>query len=169
MKHKAKHTAILGLMVALAFTLSYLESLLPINLGIPGVKLGLANLVVVIVLYTLKPGEAFAIAMVRILLAAATFGNPYSLAYSLCGGLLSFTVMLLMKKTNLSVIGVSILGGVSHNLGQILIAAVLMGTTKIVYYFPVLLVAGLITGFLLGGISHIILLRLNTIDLNKGE
>ena len=73
-------------MIALAFTLSYLESLLPLNIGVPGVKLGLANLVVVVALYKLKPGEAFAIAMIRILLAGLTFGNTYSLVYSLCGG-----------------------------------------------------------------------------------
>ena len=90
---KAKRIAFYGMMVALAFTFSYLESLIPFNFGIPGVKLGLANLVVVVALYVMKPGEAFTIALIRILLAGLTFGNAYSLAYSLCGGILSFIVM----------------------------------------------------------------------------
>lgn len=137
-------------MIALAFTLSYLESLLPFSLGIPGVKLGLANLVVVVSLYTLGEKQAFPIAIIRILLAGFTFGNTYSLIYSLCGGLLSFAVMCLAKRTKLSEAGVSVAGGVSHNIGQIAAAAVLMGTAKIVYYLPVLLIAGVITGLLIG-------------------
>lgn len=161
---KAKRAATFGLMIALAFTLSYLESLLPINIGVPGVKLGLANLVTVVALYKLKPGEAFAIALIRIVLAGLTFGNTYSLVYSLCGGLLSFAVMLLVKKTKLSVIGVSILGGTAHNIGQIAAAAVLMGTSKIAYYLPVLLVAGLLTGFLIGTLSKIIIDRIKTTE-----
>ena len=157
---KAKRIAFYGMMVALAFTFSYLESLIPFNFGIPGVKLGLANLVVLVALYVMKPGEAFTIALIRILLAGLTFGNAYSLAYSLCGGILSFIVMYFARKTKLSVIGVSMLGGICHNIGQIAVAAVLM-TDKIVYYLPVLLIAGLITGLLLGIVSKLIIDRLN--------
>ena len=164
---KAKRAATFGLMIALAFTLSYLESLLPINLGIPGVKLGLANLVVVTALYTMKPSEAFIISLIRILLAGLTFGNTYSLIYSLCGGLLSFAVMYLTKKTKLSISGVSMLGGVSHNIGQILAAAVLMGTSKIMYYLPVLLVSGVITGLLLGLLSKVVVERVNAVNSNN--
>lgn len=157
---KAKRAAIFGVMIALAFTLSYLESLLPLNIGIPGVKLGLANLVVVVALYKLNDGEAFAIAIIRILLAGLTFGNAYSLIYSLCGGLLSFIAMLLAKKTKLSQIGVSILGGTIHNIGQIVAAAILMGTARIAYYLPVLLTAGLLTGFLNGFLAKAITERI---------
>lgn len=160
---KARHAALFGMMVALAFTLSYLESLLPLSIGIPGVKLGLANLIVLTALYLMKPYEAFIIAIIRILLAGLTFGNTYSLVYSLCGGLLSFAVMLAVQKTKLSVIGVSILGGVTHNIGQITAAAVLMGTHRIVYYLPVLLVAGLITGLLIGIAAKLILQRVQKI------
>lgn len=156
---KVKKIALFGMLVALAFTLSYFESLIPFNFGIPGVKLGLANLVVVVALYIMKPGEAFAIAMIRIFLAAMTFGNFYSLAYSLCGGILSFIVMLAAKKTKLSVIGVSILGGICHNIGQIIVAAFIMETGRIAYYLPVLLVAGLITGMLLGIVSKLVINR----------
>lgn len=164
---KAKRIAFFGMMVALAFTFSYLESLIPFNFGIPGVKLGLANLVVVVALYIMKPGEAFSIAVIRILLAALTFGNVYSLAYSLCGGILSFIVMYFMRKTKLSVIGVSMLGGICHNIGQIIVAAVVMETARIAYYLPVLLVAGLITGLLLGIVSKLIIDRFNKISKNQ--
>ncbi len=164
---KAKHIALFGMMVALAFTFSYLESLIPFNFGIPGVKLGLANLVVVVALYIMKPAEAFAIALIRIFLAGLTFGNVYSIAYSLCGGVLSFVVMYLMKKTKLSVIGVSMLGGVCHNIGQIIVAAIIMETVRIAYYLPVLLVAGLITGFLMGIISKLVTDRFNKIKNSR--
>lgn len=163
---KAKRIALFGMMVALAFTFSYLESLIPFNFGIPGVKLGLANLVVVVALYIMKPGEAFAIAIIRVFLAGLTFGNVYSIAYSLCGGILSFAVMFLMKKTKLSVIGISMLGGISHNIGQIIVAAIVMETIRIAYYLPVLLVAGLITGMLMGIISKLIIDRFKKIKNN---
>lgn len=160
---KAKKIALFGMMVALAFTFSYLESLIPFDFAIPGVKLGLANLVVVVALYIMKPGEAFAIALIRIFLAGLTFGNMYSLAYSLCGGILSFAVMWLAKKTKLSVIGVSMLGGICHNIGQIAVAAVIMETVRIAYYLPVLLIAGLVTGLLLGVVSKLIIDRFEKI------
>lgn len=163
---KAKRIALFGMMVALAFTFSYLESSIPFNFGIPGVKLGLANLVVVVALYIMKPGEAFAIAIIRVFLAGLTFGNVYSIAYSLCGGILSFAVMFLMKKTKLSVIGVSMLGGISHNIGQIIVAAIVMETIRIAYYLLVLLVAGLITGMLMGIISKLIIDRFKKIKNN---
>lgn len=162
--NKSKKTALFGMMVALAFTFSYLESLIPFNFGIPGVKLGLANLVVVIALYTMKPGEAFAIAVIRIFLAGLTFGNAYSIAYSLCGGVLSFVVMYLVKKTKLSIIGVSMLGGICHNIGQITVAAIVMETVRIAYYLPVLLVAGLVTGLALGVVSKLVVDRVQHIN-----
>lgn len=160
---KTKNIALYGMMVALAFTFSYLESLIPFNFGIPGVKLGLANLVVVVALYTMNPAAAFSVAVIRIFLAGLTFGNIYSLAYSLCGGILSFAVMYFAKKTKLSVIGVSMLGGICHNIGQIIVAAFVMETMRIAYYLPVLLAAGLITGLLLGIVSKLIINRVEKI------
>lgn len=165
-KNKAQTIALYGMMVALAFTFSYFESLIPFNFGIPGVKLGLANLVVVVALYIMTPGQAFSIAIIRILLASMTFGNVFSLAYSLCGGILSFIVMFLVKKTKLSIIGVSMLGGICHNIGQIIVAAIVMETTQIAYYLPVLLVAGLLTGLLLGLVSKIVVNRFEKIKSN---
>jgi heptaprenyl diphosphate synthase len=166
-RKKVKNVALFGMMVALAFTFSYLETLIPFNFGIPGIKLGLANLVVVVALYTMKPSEALFIAVIRILLAGLTFGNAYSLAYSLCGGLLSFAVMLFAKKTKLSIVGVSMLGGICHNIGQIVVAVVVMSTMRIVYYLPALLVAGLLTGLLLGIISKLIVDRVEKIKNNS--
>ncbi|MDE5670439.1 MAG: Gx transporter family protein [Eubacterium sp.] len=166
-KNKVQTIALYGLMVALAFVFSYFESLIPFNFGIPGVKLGLANLVVVVALYIMKPAQAFSIALIRILLASMTFGNVYSLAYSLCGGILSFLVMYLVKKTKLSVIGVSMLGGICHNIGQIVVAAIIMETINIAYYLPVLLVAGLLTGILLGVVSKIVIERFEKLKFNR--
>lgn len=163
---KAKNAALFGLMVALAFVFSYVESLLPFHFGIPGVKLGLANLVVLVMLYVSGVKTALPVALIRIVLAGLTFGNTYSLAYSLAGGLLSFAVMALCRRSKLSVLGVSMLGGVSHNIGQIVVAAVLMGTTRIAYYLPVLLVAGMVTGLLLGIAAKLIINRLETINRN---
>lgn len=165
---KAKQVALFGMMVALAFTLSYLESLIPFNFGIPGIKLGLANLVVVVALYIMKPTQAFAIAIIRIFLAGLTFGNAYSLSYSFCGGILSFIVMFAAKRTKLSVIGVSMLGGICHNIGQIIVAAVLM-TPRIAYYLPVLLVAGMVTGMLMGVVAKAVIDRFKKSKKYGGE
>ena len=166
-KNKVQTVALYGLMVALAFVFSYFESMIPFNFGIPGVKLGLANLVVVVALYIMKPSQAFSISLIRIFLTSLTFGNiTVSLPYSLCGGVLSFVVMWLAKKTKLSIVGVSMLGGICHNIGQIVVAAIIMETPNIVYYLPVLLVAGLFTGLLLGVVSKIVINRFEKLKLN---
>ena len=160
---KAKNVAFFGILVALAFTLSYLESLIPFNFGVPGIKLGLANLVVVTALYLYGIKAALPIALIRIVLAGLTFGNVNSLLYSLGGGLLSLLIMWAVKNTKLSVIGVSVLGGVTHNIGQIAVAALMMNTVRIVYYLPVLLVAGTVTGFLIGTAASLTNKRLSKI------
>lgn len=162
MNSKAKKTALFGLMVALAFVFSYLESLIPFNIGVSGVKVGLANLVVVTALYTMPKRNAFFIAVIRIILVGFTFAGISTMIYSLAGGILSFAVMCLLKKSkHFSVIGVSIAGGISHNLGQILVASLIMQTPRIIYYIPVLALSGVVTGILIGIISRIIIDRLN--------
>ena len=151
----SKKVAKIGIFVALAMIFSYIEVLIPFSFGIPGVKLGIANIVVVTALYLMTPGEAFMISMVRIFLMGILFGNGVSLLYSFAGGILSFLVMYLFRKRNwFSVIGVSVLGGVFHNLGQILSAAFVIRSEKILYYFPVLLLAGVITGAVIGFLSE---------------
>lgn len=154
----AARVAYIAILISLALILSYVEALIPLNFGIPGIKLGLANLVVLVGLFLIKPGEVLAVSVARILLAGFLFGNAASIIYSLAGGLLSFAVMLLlMKFSRLSIMGVSIAGGVSHNIGQILVAAAAVENLKIMYYLPVLLIAGVLTGFLIGVIGSRVL------------
>lgn len=161
MNSKAKKTALFGLMIALAFVFSYLETLIPFNIGVAGVKLGLANLVVVTALYTMPRRDAFFIAVIRIILVGITFAGVSTLMYSLAGGLLSFAVMCLLKKSkHFSVIGVSLAGGIAHNLGQIIVAALVMQTPRIIYYIPVLALSGVVTGIVIGIVSNIIIHRL---------
>ncbi|MGN6715193.1 heptaprenyl diphosphate synthase [Anaerocolumna jejuensis DSM 15929] len=157
-KSTAGQVAYYGIFVALAFVFSFVEVLIPISLGIPGIKLGLANIVVLTALYALGPKEAFFISCVRIVLVGFTFGNMASLLYSLAGGLLSWLVMCLLKKIKgFSMIGVSLAGGISHNIGQIFVAALMLKTTSVIYYLPVLLIAGTITGILIGILGGMLL------------
>lgn len=156
-----KRVAYYGVLVALAFIFSYVESFIVIPVPIPGIKLGLANLVVVVALYVLDAKAAFVISVVRILLVGLTFGNMFSMVYALSGGLLSCALMVLAKKHNrLSTVGVSILGGVSHNIGQILVAMLVLESTDLVYYLPMLLVAGALTGAVIGIVGQLMIERL---------
>ena len=158
MKNKV---AFFGVFVALALIFSYVEMLIPIQIGIPGVKLGLANLIIVIMLYKTTAREALLLSVTRVLLSGFLFGNMFSILYSLAGGILSLAVMALSKKTGgFSVIGVSIAGGVSHNMGQLAVAAFVVETARVIYYFPLLLIAGVLTGFLIGVVSRETLKRL---------
>lgn len=154
MKTDTKKLALMGLLTALAMIFSYIEAILPISLGIPGVKLGIANLVIVFALYRLKPSEAFLINMVRIILINFMFGNLSMMIYSLSGGILSFVVMVLLKKSGwCSIYGVSVAGGVFHNVGQLITAMLALETASLIYYGPVLLVSGLVTGFVIAVIA----------------
>ena len=150
--NKNRKLANMAMLVALAMIFSYVESLIPINFGIPGMKLGVANLVTVTGLYFLELPEVFLVVVMRILLTGFLFGNGMSIIYSLAGGILSFLVMALMKRLKgFSVAGVSIAGGVSHNIGQIIVASIVV--ENLVYYLPALLIAGTVTGFVMGMIS----------------
>lgn len=129
-----------------------------INLGVPGIKLGVANLVTVTGLYILAPMEVLLVVILRVLLVGFMFGNGMSILYSLAGGILSFLVMLLLKRIKgFSMIGISIAGGVSHNIGQIAVAMCVLENTKLIYYLPVLMIAGTVTGILIGVVSRKIL------------
>ena len=157
---RARKTAYLGLLTSLARIVSYVEFLIPIPMGIPGVKPGLANLVIVWALYTMKPGEALLVNIMRILLAGFLFGNLSMILYSVAGALTSFLAMYLVKKSGLlNVTGVSIVGGILHNMGQLALAAAVLETSSLVYYAPVLVGAGAVTGFLIGAVSQEVLRR----------
>ena len=151
----SKKVARMGVFIALAMIFSYIEVLIPFNFGIPGVKLGIANIVTVTSLYIFSTGEAFGISVIRIVLMGILFGNGMSLLYSLAGGLLSFLAMWIGKKTNwFSVMGVSMAGGGFHNVGQILAVMLVMKNTMFVAYLPVLFVAGIVTGYLIGLLAN---------------
>lgn len=153
--------AFFGMFTALALIFSYVESLIPINFGIPGIKLGLANLIIIIALYKMSVKEAYVLSVVRVLLAGFIFGNLFSIIYSLAGGLLSLTVMALLKRSDkFSILGISMAGGVSHNIGQLIVAMVVLESLNIAYYMPVLLISGLITGLVIGIVSGEMLKRL---------
>ena len=157
---KTRKIAYLGVFLALALILSYVESLIPFYFGIPGVKLGLTNLIVVVMLYCTGTKEAFGVSVARILLAGFLFGNMFSILYSLAGGVLSFIVMCLLKKTGrFHVISVSVTGGISHNIGQLIAAAFVVETYDIFYYMPFLLIAGVATGFVIGMLAQEFILR----------
>lgn len=150
-KSSAQKVALYGVLIALAMVLSYVDMLIPLPVGIPGVKPGLANLVVFLALYTMTAREALLISMVRILLVSITFGNGSAFLYSMAGGILSFLVMcIFQKKDFLLPAGVSIAGGIAHNVGQLLMAAVILENGAVFTYFPVLLTAGCITGGIIG-------------------
>jgi len=146
-----KKIAYIGLLIALAFVFSYVETLIPISIGIPGAKLGLANLAIMITLYTLGEGYAFGLSMLRIVLVGFTFGNIAAMLYSFAGAILSYGVMVAAKKTKLfSITGVSVLGGIFHNVGQLVVAIFVVETVGLIYYLPVLLVTGVIAGVIIG-------------------
>lgn len=141
----------MGLLTALGLIIGYIEFLIPIPLGIPGVKPGFANIVIVWALYSLGPWEALMINGMRIFLSGFLFGNFSMILYSLAGAAVSFLCMCLAKKSGLfSMTGVSMIGGVMHNVGQLLVAMAVLETVSLVYYGPVLLAAGVITGLLIG-------------------
>lgn len=152
---------LLGMLLALALLCSYVETLIPISFGIPGIKLGLANLVVLLALYCLGAKDALLVSVARIFLAGFLFGNLASILYSLAGGLLSFLVMVFLKKClKMGLLPVSVAGGIFHNLGQVLLAAWVVENLNLLYYMSVLFFAGTVTGGLIGLVAREILKRL---------
>lgn len=156
--------AYFGVFTALALMFSYIETMIPIQFGVPGIKLGFANIMIVIMLYKSSVKEALLLSIVRIMLSGFLFGNLSSILYSIAGGVLSLGIMTLLKKQGgFSVIGVSVAGGVSHNIGQLIVAMLVVETYQVGYYFPVLLVAGVLTGLGIGVVSQEVLKRIRNI------
>ena len=155
-----RKTAYLGLFSAIAIIFGYVESLVPVFAGIPGIKLGLANLAVLFILdrYSLK--EAALVSVVRILVIGFMFGNLFSILYSLAGAALSLTVMNLLKKySDFSLIGISVTGGVTHNIGQLIVAMIVVSNTSLMVYAPALLIAGVVAGIAVGVLTKEVLGR----------
>ncbi len=158
---ETRKIARMGLLVALAMILSYVESLIPAFVAVPGVKVGLANIVVIFALYTLGPVEALTVSLLRVILSSFLFGSVLSLLYSLSGALLSLGGMIVMKKLKIfSTLVVSVTGGVLHNVGQILVACLVLETDVLLYYLPVLILSGVVTGAVIGIIGSLVIKRL---------
>lgn len=160
----SKKIALYGLLIALAFIFSYIESLIPLPFAIPGIKLGLANLVVIIALFGIGIKEAFVLSMIRILLVGFTFRDPSTLIFSFAGGILSWLLMTLTLKLKLfSMIGISIIGGIAHNVGQIIMAIIYVNNPSLLYYLPLLLVSGVVSGALIGLLGALTISRIKKI------
>lgn len=159
----------MGVFLALALICSYVESLIPISFGIPGVKLGLTNIVVVLMLYCIGAKEALAVSVCRIVLTGFLFGNLFSILYSLAGGLLSFLIMWAVKRTGkFGILPVSVCGGIFHNIGQLAVAALVVENYNVFYYLPVLLLAGAATGLAIGVVAQELIIRIgDRINFNR--
>ncbi len=161
MKNNTKKITTCALLSALALMLSYVEAVIPFSAGMPGVKLGFANIAVLFAIYKLGGRYGLYVNLIRIVLSGLLFGTPFSTAYALAGGMLSLVAMLLLKRTGLfSVVGVSMAGGFFHNLGQLIVAALVVQTPQVFLYFPVLIFAGIATGIVNGIITTLTLTRL---------
>ena len=158
---RAEKIAYLGLTASLAVIMGYVEYLIPFRFPVPGIKLGLANVVIVPVLYWFGLPAALLVSLIRIFISGLLFGNAFAMLYSLLGTLLSLFAMEVLKSSGLfSVTGVSAAGGAMHNLGQLLAAVIVTKSPAVLAYLPVLLIAGDLTGCLIGMISRIILIRI---------
>lgn len=154
---RTRRLATSAMFATLALIFTYVEVLIPFSVGIPGVKLGLANLVIIIALYELDARYAFSINMLRIALSGLLFSGLFAMFYSLAGGIVSLLLMAALKKTGkFSMIGVSMAGGVAHNFGQLLVAAFLVSNARMFVYFPVLVFSGIAAGIGIGIIAMVI-------------
>lgn len=152
MSNKTKNIALIGVSTALAMVLAYIEVLIPpLFPAVPGIKMGLPNIIIVFLLYKRGPAFAISVSLIRMVLVSLLFGNAMMFIYSLAGGILSMAVMLILQKLRfLSTVGVSVAGAVAHNAGQILMAMLLLETGELGYYLVVLTITGTISGVLIG-------------------
>lgn len=163
--NKSESVAYIGLFSAFAIIISYIEALIPINIGIPGIKLGLPNIVIVLAIYLIDNKAGIIINIIRVLVVGILFGNAFSIIFSMTGALVSYVVMILIKKIkNMSMLGVSVCGGVTHNVAQLIMAAFVADTYSISYYMPFMIIGGLITGVIIGIIAMLIYNRCRNIN-----
>lgn len=145
---------------ALAMIFSYIENLIPMMIIVPGVKLGIANVAIITIMYVATVREAVIVNVLRITLTALLFGNFWSFMFSMAGAFLSMTSMVILKKTKLfSITGISVAGAVMHNTGQIIMAVFIMGSQAIIYYLPVLVISAVVTGVIIGIVSGMVAKR----------
>lgn len=162
MHNKVKDIAFYGMCISLALALAYIEVLMPpLFASVPGIKMGLPNIILVFLLYRKGVIPAAMVSLMRILLVTLLFGNTMAFFYSLAGGVLSMTVMAVIKRLNfLSTTGVSVAGAVTHNVGQILVAMLILNTAELGYYLIVLAVTGTIAGVLIGLCGSLLIRRI---------
>lgn len=159
-----KKISLIGLCVALALVLSYIESLIPPLVAVPGIKVGLPNVIIVFALYKLGAKEATLISVLRLLLVALLFGNALTFFYSFAGAVLSLILMIILQKVDMfSTVGVSVAGGVAHNAGQITVACLIMETSQIALLLPILILSGVIAGVAVGLAGHLLINRIKRI------
>lgn len=160
-ENKTKKLTACAMLAAIALIFSYVEVLIPFSVGIPGVKLGFANIVILYTLYRFGEKYALAVNVVRIALAALLFGSVFSMLYALAGGMVSLCAMILAKKARIfSIAGVSMTGGVFHNSGQLIVAAWVVKTVQVLSYFPVLIFSGIAAGIVNGIVARLCLDRI---------
>jgi len=158
---RAKTLVTVALLALIAGALGWAERMIPFDTGLPGVKIGLANLVIVLVLYIYGARRAFAVNFLRIGVSGLLFLGASAFFFSLCGGVASFVAMWALRRTGIfSLAGVSMAGGVFHNAGQLVVAGIYLGSWSVIYYLPVLILTGAASGALLGVVAHIVLPRL---------
>ena len=158
---KTKKLVTLAVTISVAMILSFVESRIPAFVAIPGVKVGLANIAVIFALYKMGWREAITVSVIRVILVALLFGSVVSLAYSIAGALISLSLMILLRKIGIfTEVAVSVVGGITHNIGQILIAFLLLETKVVFYYLPFLMVSGVIAGIAVGVASALLIKRI---------
>ena len=157
---KSAKITYIALLSALAAVFGYIESLFPLPVPVPGIKLGISNIVILFALIRMNRRDAFLIMLIKVMICSVLFSGINSLFYSLSGGIFSFFAMIFAQKLNLSTIGMSMAGGVFHNLGQIFAASILLSSFSAFYYLPILIVCGLFVGASVGILCNIVISRL---------
>lgn len=167
MTRRTRRISIYAMNIALAFVFSYIEAMIPFNIGIPGVKPGFANIVILLTICLSDSIiDAYSIAIIRVMLVGMTFGNMSTMIYAMSGTLLATTSMIITKKTGLfSQTGISIIGGIAHNIGQLITAIIMLSTGSLIYYLPILIIAGLIAGIVTGIIAKRCIKHLGRVKL----
>lgn len=158
---KAEKLTRIALLSSLAIICGYIESLIPVVASVPGIKLGISNVVILFALFRLDKSSAFFIMLVKVAVSSMLFAGFSVLIYSLSGGILSFLAMCVLKKLRFSVITISMLGAVFHNIGQLFAAAFMLKSFSVFYYLPVLLISGLLLGLVTGMVCRILINRIH--------
>lgn len=160
-KNIGKKTAYLGMLTALAILVGYVETLIPVNFGVPGMKIGLSNIVILITIYLYSWREAIVISAARVVVLGFLFGNLFSIQYGMAGAVSSMLIMSVLIRTGkFGSVGISAAGGAAHNVGQILVACIYMPSIPFFWYLPMLLIAGTLTGIVNGFVVYAVYIRL---------